>query len=181
MKNILKVLSIATCGLLAAVTVSSSGEKYWDSFTYHSYLWGYSIEMPHGMVPSFIDDPEDLEEFKRRDNNGITFVYPEYKTLKVSTEVDTTNLSFKAYRNEWKSELSSDGSKITYEASGKDWFVFSGLYGNDTVYYYKVINLPCSDSVAALWISFVYPKDYKDFHDEKIAPTLKTLKRQEAC
>ncbi len=90
---------------------------------------------------------------------GLTFTARDGASITIQGTFNSTGDSLGSYKREYYSKDYYPG--VTYQKSGKTWFVISGIRGG-SIYYEKVI-FSCRGDIVNM-LSIVYPKTRKNFY-----------------
>jgi hypothetical protein len=117
---------------------------------YRNERWGTILDLPPGFqVAAPSSEPDDRRTF--RDAAGAEI------SVFASRSPSAAGKSFAEYRDlVLRLAAETEAIRITYQAGGRDWFVFSGLRG-ETIVYVRVINR-CG---AAHHVRIAYPAALK--------------------
>jgi serine/threonine-protein kinase len=115
---------VLAAGLTLPSTLAVAQERW---TTYHNDRYGVTIDYPGRFKPG---RPPD-------NNDGLSFTASDGAVLRVWGSFNIDELDIKALEKDI-SEGREAGERITYRASGKNWFVLSGTRG-DTLFYSRYV------------------------------------------
>jgi hypothetical protein len=141
---------------------------------YANPRFGTSAEVPvDGLAPDPAPENGDRQGWTSTDGKGQILVFGSFIVV-----ADT----FDAYRDIEMSAARKDGLDVTYSASGKDWYAFSGTQGDDIVYQKAVLWRGCSTPIAN-HIYLKYPADQRARYGPIVRRMAKSLRggRAGAC
>ncbi|WP_342642915.1 hypothetical protein [Rhodoligotrophos ferricapiens] len=159
-----RVVCLALASLSIAMVVTADASSTWRRHVDNRL--GLSVDLPaKGFVAA---DPAPGNEGIRlvaSDGSGEISVY----------SVPLSSMSFSAFRRQLIEGARDYGARITYTAGGDNWFVFSGLW-KDQIVYYKVLLKQVCGTPTAHQFHLRYPRNQKRSYDPVIARMDDTLR-----
>ncbi|WP_137392211.1 hypothetical protein [Rhodoligotrophos defluvii] len=127
---------------------------------------GLSVDVPaRGFVRADPEAGNDGLRLVSADGSGEIAVY----------SVPLPSMSFAAFRRQLTDGARARGTRITYIAGGKSWFVFSGHWDGQIVYYKVLLKQVCGVPMAHQF-HLRYPRDQKRAYDAVIERMDDTLR-----
>lgn len=148
--------------MVTAILLAANAAKAGDWLTYQNDRYGTTIDYP----PSFkMQPPPDADD-------GRTFKSADGADFTVSASYFAMDFTVAEYRDFIVKHL-EEGSTITYETRGKNWFVISGTQG-DRIFYEKHLLSHKGEMNEDLVIA--YPASRKATYDPIVARMAKSLR-----
>lgn len=147
---------------LLTIVLSAAGADNWH--TYFNDRYGTTIDYPDRFKPEPPPDADDGRRFKSADG-AYFWVAASYYTYAL-------DLDLAGYRDSILKNLDK-GAVVTYQASGKNWFVISGTKGND-IFYERHMLTHGAQLTEDFGIS--YPAALKSTYDPIVARMAKSLR-----
>lgn len=149
---------------MAMLQVPAAMAGKWGTYT--NPRFGTKVDVP---LNGFVADPPpqngDGQSWTSNDGRGQISVYGSFIVV-----ADT----FPGYRRFMLDSAREDGLDITYSASKRGWFAYSGFQGNDIIYVKVVRSENCSSPVAN-HIYLQYPKDQRATYNPIVKQMAKSL------
>ena len=139
--------------------------RTWEA--YANARFGYAVDVPADFSPGEAPENNDGQTFTASDGQGHVAVYGAYNALEHTPE---------SYR-QWLREnalAAGESARVTYEATGKNWCVLSGLNAEGAIFYQRVRFSPDGETLIA--VVLVYPEEQKDDWDPVVERMGKTLR-----
>ncbi len=149
---------VLAAGFGSAGFVPAGAAEEWR--TYHNARFGLVVDVPADFQPGMEPANGDGLSFFSPDGHGAITAYGGFWGV--------TQPDFGAYRSALVTGDRESGLDVTYQETGEDWFVYSGILGGDIVYQRVEIATGCSGDIA-LHVRLVYPREAKEAWDPVVA------------